>query len=198
MIPDFPYEKEQLNNYWLRYLNKRFREFQGFFGSLPMHINHEGREWKIINKEFSSRPKEYSEIKGVFNIDFSEVSTLTPERIRQKLDITANNMAQQLSSGVFKEITKATKIAGNEINAEGKPLTKELFLETLSKIHLDFDDSGNWKPPVIIMHPDLWEAQKENFKSWENDKVFIKKFRNLIARKKEEWVERETNRKLVD
>jgi hypothetical protein len=198
MIPDFPQEKEKLMQFWIKYLEVKNREFQGIIGESPFHVNHEGHQWNLNRIDGSKDNQPYHEIQAIFHVQISEVPDLTPDKIRLKLDKIAEEMAQQISKNVFEEIIKATRQAGNEVNAHGQPLSQELILQMFEKIDLDFDKNGNWKPPSIIMHPDMWAAKKDEIKSWETDEGFLTKQREIIARKKEEWRDRENHRKLVD
>lgn len=198
MIPDFPQEKEKLMQYWLKYLGSKNKELMGFFGKLPSYANHEGHQWKLIRSDGSQSDQPYHEIQAIFQVEIKEVPNLTPEKIRMKLDNIAEELSKQISRNIFDEISKATREVGNDVDVHGEPLTQEHFLQTLEKIDLDFDEGGNWKPPTIIMHPNLWAAKKDEFKLWETDEEFLAKQKELIARKKEEWCGREINRKLVD
>jgi hypothetical protein len=107
-------------------------------------------------------------------------------------------MAREMSKNIYAEIARVTNQVGNSLNAQGQPLSKELFLQMFEKVDMDFDENGNWNPPAIIMAPELWEAKKDEMKSWENDPDFQSKHSAIIARKKEEWRDRENRRKLVD
>jgi hypothetical protein len=198
MIPDFPREKEKLMRFWIKYLSIKNKELLGIFGTLPAHMNHEGHQWTINRSDGSEDNQPYHEIQGLFSIEISEVPNLTPDKIRQKLDKIAGEMARQMSQNMFSEISRVTRQVGNEVNTQGQPLTKELFLQMVEKIDIDFDEQGHWIPPAIVIHPDLWEAKKDEFKSWESDPEFQLKHEKLIAQKKEEWRDRENRRKLVD
>lgn len=198
MIPDFPQEKEMLMQFWNKYLIAKSRELQGFFGTLPSHMNHEGHQWEIHRADGTGDNQPYHQIEGLMTVEISEVPFLTPDKIREKLDIIAADMVRQSSQQMYAEICRVTKEFGNEVNAEGQPLTQELFLQTLEKMNFDFDENGNWNPPTIIMHPDFWEAKKDEMKSWEADDEFQSKQKKIIEKKKDEWRDRENNRKLVD
>lgn len=198
MIPDFPQEKEKLMQFWNKYLIAKNQELLGFFGTLPAHMNHEGHQWALNRADGSEDNKPYHQIEGLMTVEINEAPSLTPDKIREKLDKIADEMARQMSQNMFAEISRVTKEVGNEVNAEGQPLTQKLFLKMLEKIDMDFDDNGNWNPPTIIMHPDLWEAKKDELKSWEADEVFLAKQKLIIEKKKEEWHDRENHRKLVD
>lgn len=198
MIPDFPQEKEILNQFWTNYLIAKHRELLGFFGTLPAHMNHEGHQWELNRADGTGDNQPYHEIEGLMTIEISEVPFLTPDKIRNKLDKIAEDMARQISQGMFAEISRVAKEVGNEVNAEGQTLNQELFLQMLEKMDLDFDENGNWNPPTIVIHPDLWESKKEEMKSWETDNEFLSKKKAIIEKKKEEWRDRENHRKLVD
>lgn len=198
MIPDFPREKEKLMQFWIKYLSIKNKELLGIFGTLPIHRNHEGHLWELNRSDGSEDNQPYHEIQSLFSIEINEVPNLAPDKIRQKLDTIAEDMARQMSQNAYSEISRVTRQVGNEVNAQGQPLTKERFLQMIEKIQIDFDANGNWIPPALVMHPDLWEAKKDEFKSWESDQEFKEKLEELIALKKEEWLDRENRRKLVD
>ena len=198
MIPDFSQEKEKIMQFWNKYLITKNQELLGFLGKLPAYRNHEGHQWALNRADGMEDNQPYLQIEGLMTVEISEVPSLTPDKIREKLDKIADDMARQISQGMFAEISRVTKEVGNEVNAEGKPLSQDLFLQMLEKMDLDFDENGNLNPPTIVMHPDLWKAKKEEIKSWETDEKFLSKQKRLIEKKKEEWRDRENNRKLVD
>lgn len=198
MIPDFPHEKEKLMQVWNNYLEIKSRELLGFFGTLPFHMNHEGHSWAINRADGTGGNQPYKEIQGYMTVDASEIPTLTPDKIRGKLDKIAEDAAQQISQNMFSEISRATKEVGNEVDAHGQPFSKELFLQILEKIEMSFDENEKLIHPVIFMHPDLWNSKKDEFKAWESDELFQAKHEAIIEKKKEDWRERETRRKLVD
>ncbi len=198
MIPDFPREKEKIMQFWNKYLIAKNQELLGFFGTLPAHMNHEGHQWALNRADGTGDNQPYHQIEGLMTVEISEVPYLTPDKIREKLDKIADDMARQISQGMIAEVSRVTKEVGNEVNAEGQPLSQGLFLQMLEKMDLDFDENGNWNPPTIVMHPDLWEAKKEEIKSWETDDEFLSKQKEIIEKKKEEWRDRENHRKLVD
>src|SRR5271157_4754647 len=156
MIPDFPKEKEKLMKYWNRYLAAKNKELMGFLGKIPTHANHEGHMWDLIQSDGSTHSQPYHEIEGMLTLEISEIPNLTPDKIRQKLDQIAEVIARQMSQKMFEEINRVTSEAGNLVNARGQPFTKELFLQMIEKIDMDFDENGNLKPPALIMNPDLW------------------------------------------
>jgi len=198
MIPDFPLEKQKLEKLWNHYLEVKHQELLGFLSEIPTYQHHEGHRWQINRQDGSQHESEYQELEAGFSVSFDEVPDLTPEKIRQKLDQVAEEMARQMTQGVLSTIEQAVDAAGNKINAGGKPLSPELFLEILERLELSFDEQGNWLPPTMIVPPDFSAARKEEIKAWESDPVFRAKQEEIVIRQREEWRAREACRKLVD
>lgn len=198
MLPDFPKEKELLAKFWNKYLELKHRELLGVFSTIPSFAIHEGDRWKIERSDGTESEQPYQEMSSGFTIDLNEVPDLTPEKIRAKLDAVAEDGTRQMSQSIFREIQQATEQVGNTVDAKGKPLTKELFLEMLEKIETDFTPDGQWIPPSIVMHPDVWKANEAKFKEWEQDIEFTDRQTEIINKKREAWHAREALRKLVD
>ena len=198
MIPDFPTEKAKLEKVWNQYLEAKHQQLLGYLGEIPTYQHHEGHHWQISRQDGSQDDRDYQELKADFNLSIDEVPGLTPEKIRQKLDQVAEEMARQMAQSMFSTIEEAVDAAGNKIDAQGKSLTPDLFLEMLERIELSFDDDGNWLPPTMIVHPDFWAAKKEEIKAWESDPTFQIRRDEIVAQKREAWRAREACRKLVD
>ncbi len=198
MLPDFPKEKELLAKFWNQYLEVKHRELLGVFSTIPSFAIHEGDRWKIERSDGTESEQPYEELSSMFTIDLNEVPTLTPEKIRAKLDAVAEDGARQMSQGIFREIQKAVEQTGNTVNAKGQPIAKEHFLELLEKTETEFGPNGEWIPPSIVMHPDVWRANEAKFKEWEQDKEFADRQTEIINKKREAWYAREALRKLVD
>jgi len=198
MLPDFPKEKALLQKFWNEYLAHKHRELLGILSTIPSFAIHEGNRWKIEREDGTESEQKYQEMSSGFTISLDEVPDLTPEKIRAKLDAVAEDGARQMSQSIFKEIEEATRQVGNTVDAKGKPLTKELFLELLEKVETEFGPDGQWIPPSIVMHPDVWKANETKFKEWEQDKEFAERQTEIINKKREAWYAREALRKLVD
>ena len=198
MLPDFPKEKELFSKFWNRYLELKHQEFLGFFSTIPSFTIHEGDRWKIKRADGTESEKPYQDLSSSFTIGLSDVPDLTPEKIREKLDMVAEHAAQQMSRNILGEITRATEQAGNTVGGKGKPLTKELYFEMLEKIEAAFTPEGEWIPPSFLMSPDAWNTNKEKFKEWHQDLGFINRQTEIITKQREAWNAREALRKLVD
>lgn len=124
-------------------------------------------------------------------IKLAEISELVGDKLLQKLDEIAADMARQASAQFYSQLAEDSEKVGNAFNAGGKPLSQELALQMFERVE--------WTPhSVFLANPAMAEAMGKQWAEWEKDRAFMAKFNDLMARKKEEWRDRESNRKLVD
>lgn len=195
MLPDFPEEKSKLMVEWTKYLERKQNALLGPFSLARRFTHHEGNRWRIERADGSVSESEYEELKGELAVSIEEAATLTPEQIASKLDDIAEKMARQQSTSIYEDLKEATDSVGNSINANGRPFSKELFLELLSRISIDFEMDGTPQMPTMIVPPGFDTSQ---FDQWDKDLEFAKKHEEIMLRKKEEFDAREASRKLVD
>jgi hypothetical protein len=63
---------------------------------------------------------------------------------------------------------------------------------------MDFDELGFPIYPTLILSPDLYEKVKSELQRWSSDPKVIARQKEIIDKKRKEWLDRESNRKLVD
>jgi|CXWL01.1.fsa_nt_gi hypothetical protein len=194
MIPDFPKEKAKLQEFINSILIRKHKEHLGPFAEIPSYTHHEGDKWKIGENE----EIEYAGLEAELVIKLTDVPSMSWESVHQKIDDIAKEMARQLAEKIIGDIRATSAKAGNLIDAGGRKLSKEHLLEMLERFDMSFDESGELNRPVILMHPDLWERVRDDMKTWENDPDFKTQHELIVARKREVWCDRESNRKLVD
>jgi hypothetical protein len=105
-------------------------------------------------------------------------------------------IATEKEKMLFEALDAATKKTGNVVDNQGRPLTLEVLLEVIEKIHLDFDHLGRAKVPTLVVAPSMMEKLKELSETSETSE-FKDKFDRLISIKKAEWRAREADRILV-
>jgi hypothetical protein len=198
MIPDFPEEKERIMKVWNNYLERKHDELLGNFGKMPKYRNHEGHRWLLNRSDGSEDENQYHDIEGVFTINCRDVPNLTSDKIIEILDRVADDMARQTFQGVLSDIIRVTNQVGNSINANGEPFSQELYLMSLERMSFSFDENEKWIPPTLFLSPEMYAKYQASINSWGNDPKFLVKLNDIITRKKEEWLDRENSRKLVD
>ena len=76
----------------------------------------------------------------------------------------------------------------------------DLYFKLLETVQIDFDSHG--RPDIsgtqLVMHPSQAERVQSVMTQWQTDESFQRRYRETMLRKREEWRDRESNRKLVD
>lgn len=188
MLPDFPKIKLLLRKYTNSYLQNLIKSgplFSKFKETIIFEGDRFGENY-------------FTKMTSEILINRTDIITNGPWSIIFHLEEHSKNILKQKSELFFKTMDDATKKSGNRINARGKKFSFELFLELLEKITIDFDDDGNPKLPELIVGPELMLKLKLMIPEWESNEEYTKKFEQIIKKKRQEWNDSESNRKLVD
>jgi hypothetical protein len=197
MLPDFPTLKKKYESITQNYINAtqeqdpilskvgKVHHFEGDrFSSNPQVVGKDESTYKEISFEFSIKREEIID-KG-FNAFI--------EYIRDMGENFKENQAREM----FSKIDEATRNTGNTIDAKGTPFCYEQILEALDKMWIEFDDNGSPYMPTLYVGPELNEIIKEKIPEWDKDPQANLKLETIINKKRNEWHDRESNRKLVD
>ena len=87
---------------------------------------------------------------------------------------------------------------GNSLDAGGQPLTAEMILRVWDRMDFDFDKQGRPKMPTLVFNPIHRQRVDEQFRRIANEPELIKLKQDIMNRKKLDWYDRESRRKLVD
>jgi hypothetical protein len=197
MLPDFPKTKSEIS----KLLSARVRrktEQNSFFASLPRAFTqHEGNVYSYPQEGFGTITEGFEHFEVPLKVEIDELRTLVGDRLLEKVDSIAEEMARKTSEHGYRVLDQATQKAGTHIDAEGKPFDSEMFLAVLERVELSFGADG--KPDlVLLMHPVMAEALREKEELWERDPAFKKRYDEIMMLKREAWLDRESDRKLVD
>lgn len=198
MIPDFPNEKQELAKVWTQYLNNRIGVLTGTLDLAQSYRHYEGNKWRLTREDKTVDDSNYLQISSIFSVSLDEVPNLTAEKIKEKLDKVADEMAGQMMQNMISKIAQAADSVGNSINANGEPFLPDHFLQVLDRIDHSFTEDGTWIPPTMIVAPDFMNKNKELIETYNNDAEFLAKRDAIIDRKREDWRAREAHRKLVN
>jgi hypothetical protein len=92
----------------------------------------------------------------------------------------------------------ATEEAGTAVHAEGAPMSKDLWLRGMEKVELNFDRTTGLPDHVLWAGQPMIDAMGKAWEAWGQDREFMRKYKQILAQKYEDWRDRESRRKLVD
>lgn len=198
MLPDFPKLKKDIHRFFLLRQFDEARNSDPLLSRIRHYLQHEGDGGSYETMDGYKKDKNYQLFEANYQITVDDIINSDFEVILKKFYEMGLEATSQIARHSFKEIGKAVDEVGNSINANG-PITKELFLETIKKIQIDFDEeTGEAKMPTMYIHPSQADSVRKMIQDAESDPQNKMKFDKIMIQKKEEYIDREANRKLVD
>lgn len=193
MLPDFLKTKEKLKKMLDSEMEKAQFRHLGPFADTPKSNIFEGDEIILIRADGSHEEINMEKVEGKIEVKLDEAEEMTPEKVLDKIDTVAREMAQQIAKTAYEVMSEAAEEIGNVTSADGESLSIDLLLKGLEKMHLSFDEEGQPSGLRLVAHPNM---------SFELEKIYSQieshpRYQELMERKREEWRVRENNRKLV-
>jgi hypothetical protein len=197
MLPDLPTLKNDLKELLDHHLRTRAHGKLGVFSQVAQIYVHEGNRMRTVRADGSVEETDFKTASAEMIIKRSEVPFLTPEARLAMIDKMADEMAQQLSRSLFESLNATLEAAGQTVDGRGKPLSIDVFLETLEKMQIDFDKDGEPSGLQLVTAPAAAPAMQRIREQLQTDPEVQGRHRELMDRKRREWRAREASRKLV-
>lgn len=199
-LPKYPELKSSLEKMVLRYFETKAREELGPFKDVRRFAQHEGRRLVHNTQDNTEKRREtdYKEAKVEYEIKYEDLVKMKPEDVLQLVTDKAQEFGGQQARINYQVLDDTTKETGNVVDAGGKPLTLDLFLDTISKISIGFDKFGNPQMPTLVIHPSQEEKYRKLMEEADNDETAKQRMKDIIAAKKKEYDAEQASRKLVD
>ena len=197
MLPDFPKLKIRLNKKFEAMVSEKIQE-NPLLSQIRRTIVHEGNTFTVTSYDGYSTKSDYEKFASEFNIDADTVRKKGPDAFYEKIPILSKEIADKMSQHTIDTLEKVTEATGNVVRSK-EGITPNSILEALEKIEIGFDENGNPIMPTIVMSPHDFEVFKSKEKEWEAQAPALEARRKeIIDKKRKEWVDKESNRKLVD
>ena len=197
MLPDFPKVKSEFRKILLRQMDQMIAQRAPMAGRLGVFRQWEGSQFSYEDNTGAIRNSASKEVSAKFSFPKNLAPAKNLEQMFEALRGAAEDMAKQSETMLFTTLDEVTKETGNVFDAGGKPFEPSMLLASLEKMWIDFDERGKPEMPTIVLHPDLFKSIKERLGEWDADPEIKLRRQRILAVKKEEWRDRESNRKLV-
>jgi hypothetical protein len=197
MLPDFPEIKQHVHQFLMHYLDNRCRYHMGVLRLVRSVSIPEGSHTKVTRPDGTTdEPKmERAEV-GLF-ASSDPRKGLSFEEVLKSLDDAARQMAEKQTQMMFRRIDEVTKETGNVSDLAGQPFTAKALNDMLERLDIPFDPQGKPCIPPLVCNPKTAEELISRKTEIESDLAEKRRFVEIIARKRQEFRDRESNRKLV-
>lgn len=163
---------------------------------MPQSPVHEGHRLALIREDGTFDEMEWKKVEASETINPDEVENWTEQQIYAHYERLGARMAFQQKKMTLEEINKAVKSVGNEVSLNGPP-SADGILKLYEKIWIEFQDDGKHVPLTLVCSPEAKSQFEKAFQQLESDPEMRKRFEELMQRKRDDWRERESARKLV-
>ncbi len=197
MLPDFPKTKKKLHQLFTLDMRLFQEEQAPVYKMASKHLIIEGDESLHIYEDGNQKETEFNKCRDGFEIDYRKPENMTLEAVHEKFMNMTENLTKEMCSKIFDTIHKTTKETGNILDAEKKEFTVDHCLKALSMISIDFDKKMNPILPTFFIGSGLTDKIKVELEKLKEE-PYKSQYEEIITQKKAEFIERESNRKLVD
>lgn len=192
MLPDFLKTKEKIGKMLNSEMKKAHFRHLGPFADSPTTIIHEGKEVIMIRADGSTDEMNMKKAETKIEIKTEEIEDMTHERVLDKIDTLARELAKQKAKIGYEVIDRATEEVGNVVSVDGTPSLDD-FWELFEKMHIDFDEKGQPSGLRLVANPIMSSSLENIYSQIESHP----RYQEIMERKREEWRVRENNRALV-
>ena len=197
MLPDFKRAKACANRRLLQWAHRQVPAAAPLLQGVAVFRQHEGKVISVVRQDRSEASTSYRSIQVELPMSREEMKNCDLSTIQQKLVEAANQIGRAQTQHMLEVAGEAADSVGNVVHADGE-LTPDKFLEAFRKVEMDFDPQTLKSKTIIVMHPKTAALVVPKVKEWEKDPKIKAEHERIMAVKREEWRDREANRKLVD
>ncbi len=158
---------------------------------------HEGRRDRIVREDGTENEMDFKRIQAKMEIHRDELPTLTPFQLAERYKELAQKVAREQMKVLLETVNQACEDSGQTVDGRGKPFSMELWLETLEKMELPFGEDGEPKELFCLIHPKMADRVKAEVERLEREPELKRRYEELKARKRRQWLDREAARELV-
>lgn len=198
MLPDFPKLRIELS----RKLRSDFEKQTGLRAPLVAQIKvvaqHEGKGGSYETEDGEIKRIEPQKVSVPVHSPVLSSPSFGYEDALRMVHEAAEKMARKQTKMLFSRLNEAVEEVGNSLDAQGQPLSAELILKMWETMQFDFDEQGNPKMPTLVFNPVQKQKVEEQFRRLESEHQLRKRRREIMNRKRLDWYDRESRRKLVD
>jgi len=201
MLPDFPKSRRELREQQWLYVHLKSQEnspIRSFGKNITQHEGELHSYEQVLASGTRIVTEGFNEVAIPIEVKFEDIPHLVGDKLNKRLDEIAETIAKENSGLFYKKLDESANLAGTGVSAGRKLPTKEMWLEMIQAMDIEFEPNSTQPALTFLAHPTMAEFMHGLWIEWEKDKEFKQKYKDLLARKYEDWRDRESRRKLVD
>lgn len=199
MLPDYPDLKKKIKTQIIIQMEAHVKRVYPLQGMAKRQLIHEG-----TNPEYQTEFKGHYEDEltniNSFSAEISftkdELRSMTMREIFERYLVMAEKMGRDIELTSLQELSEKLKEKG-QTSSISKSFSPDDILKVIDSVAITFDDNGNPQLPTIMAAPETADKFGEAIAKLDEE-PYLSKFSELINKKRKEWNDRESSRKLVE
>jgi hypothetical protein len=168
-----------------------------FMEGIPRRKMHEGDILSVKSEKGLPVESELKEISAGFLLKDEDIIAKGMDAYYAKLDELAQSIKNQEERIMLNAMEQAAERVQNVIDAKGN-FSFSTILDALEKMTISFDSNGNPLGQDIILSPSAAAKMRAMLPELEKNEEYKRRHKEIIDRKRKEWLDRENSRRLVD
>ena len=196
MLPRFKKIDQAMEELFNELIFRYSHALDPIFSNVTTYIVHEGTK-TVMKVGDTLQEDSLFEASAEYEIKLDRFPTFSFKDFNDCAREVGTKFLSQKKKNLFETLDRVTHETGNVVDGGGKPLDHEVLFEALDAIQINFDEHGKPEMPSLVVHPDVMPRLEKLSKEAEESPILKKRHEDLMSRKREEFLEREADRKLV-
>lgn len=197
MLPDYPRLKIECHKLLMEAARSAHDRSMAAFGGNQNAVAHfEGNKLCIRRADGSESTGSYMHSRHTISVNETEVLNLSFAELLTKFTDLGTAMGDQQFKTAIDALERTLSGTPNALKHPKDDYVTGIF-QSLEQIWLEFDSEGHPIFPKLLASPRVAAKLEEALRQIDSDPILRAKHDHLVATKKEEWRDREADRKLV-
>ena len=192
MLLDWPAEKQELQEHLKRAIRWQMLASAPVVARIPHVTLQEGRKLVFVYPDGSRKEVELTAHEASWEVERDELIRGGGKHLLQAVESLGGAMAKDVETAFFRTLREASEKTGAMFRGETAQDLAAASLRALKSMDIEFDEDG--RPEVLmVVSPEMIKRLAE----LENPKM-RKRVDSVLEKKRDEWLRRESRRRLAD
>lgn len=192
MLMDWPEQKHDLQEEWLRATHRQTLGDARVVAQLPHVMLREGHKAAFVYPDGSRREMELSRHKVSLEYDREELARGGGKQLLDAVQKVGGAFAKDMETSLLSVLREASETTGAVFHAKTpRGLAREV-VKALEAMHIEFDEDGC---PSVVRY---WSPETMERLAEIDTPQLRKRIDSILEKKRDEWLHRESRRRLAD
>ena len=197
MLPDWPSIKKELDDLLMAGVELRRYEMAPMTSRIGHRIYHEGTGGILVREDGEEDPMDLKTTSAQVDFEGAELGTIPLRDVFERYRKLIGEISHEQEATLVEAMKEAVDKTGNTVDAEGRKFGPDLILDVFEKVRVSFDSDGMPLWPTFFIGENAGDAMQDAIEKLEEE-PYRSRLAEITERKKREWLDRESRRKLVD